>query len=175
MTRASKKSVSPRILSVDEQVCNVQLDVSDLKRLAESLVGFPFSLRRGSDGRLALKLTDLDIGSLWPNFDITLQFTAELLDPQTVRFSYDIAGIVGMAKKALQVVGGLSWLVSLFAAHEAFTVDNAGHVDLHLDRLPGDAAEWLTNRLVLRSCSIPGAGRSAATATFTIKRFMSVV
>ena len=161
--------------SVEEQVCSVQLDVGDLTRLAESLVGRPFKLRRGADGVLAFTLPDLDVGSLVPNFDVTFQVTAELSDPKTIRFLVDMEGVAGWIKKAVQVVGGLPWLVSQFAADEAFTVDNAGHVDLHLDRLPGDAAEWLTNRLVLRFFSIPGKGRSAAEATFTIKRFMTVV
>ena len=160
---------------VEEQVCTAQLDVGDLTRLAESLVGRPFKLRREPDGGLALTLPDLDVGSLVPNFDVTLLITAELHDPKTIRFSIDMEGVAGWIKKAVQVVGGLPWLVSQFAADEAFTVDNAGHVDLHLDSLPGEAAEWLTNRLVLRSFSIPGKGRSAAEASFTIKRFMTVV
>jgi hypothetical protein len=174
MSRSPKQAAPPRRLSVAEQFCTVQLDVKDLQRLAESLIGIPFSFRRGSDGTLALTLTGLDVSRLVPDFDLTVLITAALRDPQTIRFSVDMTGVAGWVMKAFQVVGGLPWMVGNFAAHAAFTVDNAGHVDLHLDRLPGDVAEWLTNRLELRSCSIPGAGRSAATATFTIKRFMSV-
>ncbi len=175
MTRASKKSESTRNLSVDEPACAVQLGITDLRRLAEPLFGIPCSLRLDLEGALGLTLPDCDVGSLVPNFDVTLLLTAELIDPLTVRFSVDMSGFGGWMVKSVQVVGGLPWLVSKFAAHAAFTVRNTGHVDLHLDCLPGDAAEWLTNRGVLRSCSIPGEGKSAATVTFTIKRFMTVV
>ena len=160
-----------------EDHATLELSIQDLGRILKPLivgdVVTGLGIARADSGGIAVHLKDIDAGRFVPSFDVTLVMTASLADPQTIVCQADMDGLTGRLLALLKSIGGMRWLLKNFADPDAFSVSDGGEILVHLDRLPEEMAEWLTERLTLTEVEVPEDGPVGVRISFRINRFAS--
>jgi hypothetical protein len=172
----SKKSrVAPRRAKGPRAGATLELSLQDLELILRPLVigdvVSDIAVTREPDRGIGVRLTDLNISRFVPNFDVPLVITAHLADARTVLCELDMDGALGVALAIIKPFGGLSWLVGQFPCSEAFSVTSENEILVHLDNLPTELAEWLTERLTITDIETPVNGPIAARIQFTVNRY----